>query len=137
MSAADIERTFTSNGLESKAARVAREALSLRAAEDSPIGEGTGRQKVIRFEDGTSFRVTDEYKTMVSQLEEDDEALRLEAMDYLMVLNPKIIAQHTPAIIPKLKGCSPSETCRALDVLEKLEVGELPSHAVAGQAAFS
>ena len=133
MSAADIERTFTSTGLESKAARVAREALALRAAEDVTGAEGgSSRQnEIIRLDDGSIFRITGEYKSMVSNLDDFDELLRLEAMDYLIVLDSKIIASHAPAIVPKLKHASQPEALRALDMLEKLSVDELANHAVA------
>lgn len=111
MSTADIERTFTSSGLESKSARIAREAMALRAAEDSTI--------------------TDEYDSMMNKLEESDEAVRLEAMDFLLMLEPKIIALHAAAIAAKLSLCSQPECLRALDILERLEHDVLAEHCVA------
>jgi hypothetical protein len=102
---------FANGRVPSRASRVAQRAALLAATEDTTL--------------------SDEYDTVLRNLESTDETVRLEAMDYIAVLSPSVIALHSGVIVPKLgRSFSQRERLRALNILHRLEPEELVRHTV-------
>jgi hypothetical protein len=96
------------------------------------------RKEVALLAETENTAISDEHDNMLCNLEDDDEQVCLEAMNYFRVLEPSVIAMHSAAVAAKLKDVArPQVRFSALSILERLEHDMLAEHAAAIAAALN